>query len=73
MVSFRFELTSLVKNFVSKSKHFLCALETIPNRERLDSSCVMNILYTRAALNTPSGHLPSPREFSKDDDDDTDE
>ena len=40
-----------------------------PNRERLDHSHVTNMLYTQAALNTLSGHLPSSYEFSKEGDD----
>ena len=44
------------------------AIFSLINRERLDSSRMTNMLYTRAALNTPSNHLPSPREFSMEDD-----
>ena len=34
------------------------------NRERLDLFRVMNMLYTQAALNTPSGHLLLSKKFS---------
>ena len=39
-----------------------------PNRERLDSSRVTSVLYTRAALNTPNSHISSSHEFLKEDD-----
>ena len=35
-----------------------------PNRKKLNSSRVTNMLYTRAELNTQSGHLPLSHEFS---------
>ena len=65
LVSFRINIRSEDFRFASKSKQSRFVTRLKPNREWLDSSRVTNILYTRAALNTPSGHLPSLHEFSK--------
>ena len=56
-------------SFVSKCKRFRFVMRLKRNHESLDSSRETNILYTKTALNTPSGHLPSSHEFSKKDDD----
>ena len=69
LVSFRFELTSSVTNFASKSKQFRFVMRSKLNDERLDLSRVTRMLYTRVAANTPSGYLSSSHEFSKEDDD----
>ena len=72
--SFRFHAKLLCFGFVQLRINFLSeafrfVMRSKPNRERLDSSRVRSMLYKRAALNTPSGHLPSSHQFSKKDDD----
>ena len=52
--------------FVLKSMQFRFVVRSKLNRERLDSSHVTNQLYMRAPLRTPSSHLPSAHQFSKD-------
>ena len=51
---FRFELISLVKNFASFRNPSNFVMRSKPNRERLDSSVVTSMLYSRAALHTAS-------------------
>ena len=71
-ISFRFISTQncnfLQFEILSKSKQFLFVMRSKPNRERLGSFNVTNIRYTRAALNIPSGNLPSSQEFLMEDD-----
>ena len=72
-ILFRFDAKLLCFGFVSfrNPSNFvsLCARKSKPNRERLDLFRVTKILDARAALNLPSGHLPSSRDFLKEDDD----
>ena len=71
-VSFRINFLGEEFYSVLKSKQFRFVMRSKQNRERLDSSHVTNMLYARATLNTPSGHLPLSYEFLKEDED-TDE
>ena len=51
--------------FVSKYKQFGFIMCSKPYRDKLDSSLGTSMVYTQAAFNTPSGHLPSSHDFRR--------
>ena len=68
-VSFRINYLSEEFCFDSNSKQIRFVTRSKQNRERLGSSRVMDMLYTRAALSTSNVHMLSSHKFLEEDDD----